>query len=77
MIQVTELMRKEKPISAEWFDFINDALKINPNMSLSGVAYIIDQDNKQDAMRRLIEAEKAQLKEIGICLHTELNENCF
>lgn len=65
MIQVTELMRKENPITSGVCDLINETLKICPNMSLADFARQIDESNKERAKKRLLEAEKKQLGDLG------------
>lgn len=63
MIQVTELMRKENPITSGVCDLINEKLKICPNMSLADFAKQIDEANKERAKKRLLEAERKQFGE--------------
>ena len=65
MITVTALMRKEYPITSGVCDLINETLKICPNMSLADFAKQIDESNKERAKKRLLEAEKKQLGDLG------------
>ncbi len=62
MIVVYEWMREETPLAVKFCELINEALQMNPNMSLAQFATVLDGVNKETALERVQAAELQQFR---------------
>ena len=62
MIVVYEWMRKETPFAAQFCELVNEALRMNPDMSLAEFASVLDGVNKENALERVRAAEQQQFR---------------
>ena len=61
-IVIPSWYRKENPKLAGMCDLINDALAVNPNMSLLEFAKILSQNHVEQSYKRIQEAVKKQFE---------------
>ncbi len=59
-ITIPDWLKSKNPVTAEFCEIINEALKNRPNMSLAEFAEQIDKVHKERALQRLQDAEAAQ-----------------
>ncbi len=59
-IMIPDWMRKERPMTASFCDFINLTLKDNPKITLAELAMELDRANKEDTYKRIVEAQRKQ-----------------
>ena len=61
-ITVYAWMKEETPLAANFCELVNDALQMNPNMSLAQFASVLDGANKENALARVRAAEQQQFE---------------
>lgn len=61
-IRIPEWYRHENPKLAGMCDIINDALRLNPNMSLLEFAKVLDRNHVEQSYKRIQEAIRKQFE---------------
>lgn len=61
-IRIPQWFREENAKLAGMCDLINDALAVNPNMSLMDFAKILDRNHVEQSYKRIQEAVRKQFK---------------
>lgn len=62
MIVVYEWMRQETPLAVKFCELVNEALQMDPNMSLAQFASVLDSVNKENTLERVRAAEQQQFR---------------
>jgi hypothetical protein len=61
-IRIPEWYRQENPKLAGMCDIINEALEMNPNMSLADFAKVLDANHVEQSYQRIQEAVRKQFE---------------